>query len=108
MIFVHTAEVESARWRGAFPDALLLGPTEAQTYAFNADDIVWLLLAGDYHPIVTRVEQAGARLVAMTLNESVAEARRLMSAGARGYIHALAAPELLQQVQEVVLNSGLW
>src|SRR5690606_12657907 len=107
-IFVHTVEVESARRRSAFPDALLLSPAEAETYAFTAADTVWLVLAGDCSRVLARVEQAGARLVAMSLNESVAEARRLMSAGARGYVHALAAPELLQQVQDVVVSGGLW
>lgn len=107
-IFIQTVDVDSERWRRAFPHALILDVDDASTYSFSAADTVWIIAAGNFQALVERVRTAGSQVVALTLSESAAEARTLIAAGARAYVHALAVPEVLQQVQQVVANGGLW
>lgn len=107
-IFIQTVEVDSERWRRAFPHARVLDAEAASTYGFSAADTVWIIAAGNFQTLVERARTAGSQIVALTLSESAAEARALIAAGARAYVHALAVPEVLQQVQQVVANGGLW
>ncbi|WP_169334806.1 response regulator transcription factor [Gilvimarinus chinensis] len=74
----------------------------------DADTIVWILLDGNWQQHLVSVSNLGAKVVALTLNESATEARRLIALGARGYVHALAVPELLLKVKKAVEYDGLW
>lgn len=107
-IFIQTVEVDSGRWRHAFPEAQVIAPELAGRYSFSPADTVWIIAAGDFQPLLERAREAGSQVIALTLRESASEARLLMAAGARAYVHALAVPEVLRQVQQVVANGGLW
>ncbi len=107
-IFIQTVAVDSGRWRQAFPEARIMVADQASHYTFNTADTVWIIVAGEFQPLLKRASDAGSQVIALTLQESADEARLLMAAGARAYVHALAVPEVLRQVQQVVANGGLW
>lgn len=107
-IIITTSEVDSDRWRHAFPDAEIIKGEALSDARVDANTMVWVLLANGWRSYLSEVLAAGARVVAMTLKEDEQEARELIAAGASAYIHALAAAEMLLQVHQVVSHGGLW
>ncbi len=103
-LFISPSHVQSPRWREAFPEARWLASAEPAPETFT-----WLLLedASALKQLSTWVER-GYPVVAMTRLESADEARAAIAAGARGYVHYLAAASLLQQVAQVVSLGGVW
>lgn len=78
----------------------------------RGDALVWALL-----PAGSSVERAvgdlrktlgGRPLVVLADEPSDAEALAALSAGAAGYCNGHAAPQVLQQVAQVVGNGGIW
>lgn len=74
----------------------------------DANTLAWLVLDGPWAEHLKALTDSGAKVVALTLNESAAEAREMVSLGCSGYVHALAAPELLARVKTAVEYDGLW
>lgn len=104
-LFVSPAEIRSPRWLQAFP-AAQIGAAVPQ---INADAFVWLLLRDELSFIqIQSLSAAGARVIAMTAIENPQEARRVLEAGASGYVHYLAIPQVLEQVAQVVAAGGMW
>jgi len=52
--------------------------------------------------------QPGCRVVVLSSVPDDAEGLRALDAGARGYCHLLAVPELLREVAQVLEHGGLW
>lgn len=104
-LFIAPAEIQSPRWQQAFPTALITTDTSLLTRA----DYVWLLLrdANAFVQLET-LAVSGKKIIAMTLVESVEQARLALEAGASGYVHYLAAPVVLEQVAQVVAAGGMW
>src|SRR5690606_15398824 len=106
--FITTAEVISRRWRDAFATAKIIDCKKGETF-LTPPVLAWVLLDGeDALALLMECLQQGNKVVAMTRNENAAQAKRLIGAGASGYIHYLATPELLQQVAQVVEMDGIW
>lgn len=104
-LFFSPAEIHSSRWLQAFP-AARISTTVPQA---SADEFVWLLLRDELSFIqIQRLSAAGTRVVAMTAIENPQEARRALEAGASGYLHYLAIPQVLEQVAQVVSAGGMW
>ena len=104
-LFFAPAHAISARWLQAFPSAHI---SDASPSA-NADDLVWLLLHDELSFMqIQGLSATGTRVIAMTMVESPQEARRALEAGASGYVHYLAVPEVLAQVAQVVTAGGMW
>jgi len=104
-LFFVPAEIQSPRWLQAFPAAQI---SDAVPHV-NADKFVWLLLRDELSFIqIQRLSVAGARVIAMTAIENPQEARRALEAGASGYVHYLAIPQVLEQVAQVVAAGGMW
>jgi DNA-binding NarL/FixJ family response regulator len=104
-LFFSPAEIYSPRWLQAFPAALV---SAAVPHA-NADEFVWLLLRDELSFIqVQSLNASGIKVIAMTAIESPQEARRALEAGASGYVHYLAMPQVLEQVAQVVAAGGMW
>ncbi len=108
LIFITSPEVHSDRWLSAFPDASMLSAEDFSAADVDDQCLVWLLLVGDWLACLEHLTKAGARVVAMTLNENDSEARSAITKGASGYIHALSAPEMLIEVEQVITHGGLW
>lgn len=104
-LFFSPAEIHSPRWLQAFPAAQVSNIVPQ----VSADEFVWLLLRDELSFIqIQSLSAAGARVVAMTAIENPQQARRALEAGASGYVHYLAVPQVLEQVAQVVAAGGMW
>lgn len=104
-LFFAPAEINSPRWLQAFPAAQI---SNTAPHAV-AGEFVWLLLRDELSFIqIQSLSAAGARVIAMTAIENPQEARRALEAGASGYVHYLAIPQVLEQVAQVVVAGGMW
>lgn len=104
-LFVSPDDVRSPRWLQAFPAARI-----ASTVRSGSDsDFVWLLLRDELSFLqIQSFSATGIKVIAMTAIENPQEARRALEAGASGYVHYLAAAEVLEQVAQVVAAGGMW
>ena len=98
------------RWLQAFPDgqwsnwATLLS-------SVRAGDTSWVPATyPDWEARVVELltHQPGCAVVVASGVLQDAEGLRAINAGARGYCHLLAVPELMREVAEVVAHGGLW
>lgn len=107
--FIAPIGTAPARWHAAFPDAEVLTGADAGT-AYDAADTVWLSATLEDWPARLRsLLAAGVRaVVVLSWQPQQHEALQALDGGARGYCHALAAPEQLREVAVVVHHGGLW
>lgn len=110
-IFLTDNNLLSPRWAQAFAEITTVSelPADWQTDAALADVYWWCLFdseAGQRQ--VERLLRYSNRVVALTRQENIVEARLAISLGARGYLHYLAVPSQLLQVADVVQAGGLW
>lgn len=104
-LFIAPADIQSPRWKQAFPEAQLV---HKYTHVSLAD-CVWLLVRDDQD--FTAVESIAAKdkkVIALTAVDSAEQARKALEAGASGYVHYLAAASVLEQVAQVVFAGGIW
>ena len=101
------------RWRQAFPSGTVVAGLSALSRA-SGGTLLWLH-AGELP--LARIDEAlravrellpEARAVVLSNTPSQQEALLALNAGASGYCHAQATPQMLQQVATVVNNGGLW
>jgi DNA-binding NarL/FixJ family response regulator len=102
-IFVTQSKVPPARWREAFPDAQIVAELPV-TVPGNA--LIWLhnLAPADFAAQLP----AGVRIVALHDEPKDINGLAALSTGAAGYGNAHSAPQLLQTIESVVRNGGLW
>jgi DNA-binding NarL/FixJ family response regulator len=102
------------RWQKAFPDGRICQRPIELVGQVRAGDLLWMQL-----PSLTeqRIDEAvqgvtglfrDCSLVALSKVPDQQEALMALSAGAKGYCHALSNPETLRQVAVVVSHGGLW
>ena len=102
------------RWIDAFPAGQIHPLSALPACLINQSpgkSLVWLSTADPQWPAHLRaVLQAlpGARVVALSGTPKPLEGLAALNDGARGYTHAYAVPELLQEVALVVEHGGLW
>ncbi len=105
-IFIAPPQVSSPRWQQAFER---VRQSEHLPGVIPAGSLLWVMLVDDLSLVTIReLVRAGTKVIALTGIESPQEARAAMEAGASGYLHYLAVPEVLQQVVTVVTSAGLW
>lgn len=107
-VFVSTSDVNSARWCTAVPDARVCLDCPSTELSLASHSLVWLVMVGEWRQHLKAALTVDAKVIAMTLTETASEARTVIGLGASGYVHALAAPELLAQVKNAVEYDGLW
>ncbi len=93
------------RWREAFANAM------AVSSAIPAADVevIWLSEAHPrYAVLLQEMGRCGRPLVVISLVPDQEHALAALAAGARGYCHALATPEMLRDVAAAVSHGGLW
>lgn len=97
-----------SRWQKAFPEMIASKPEEFIN-KLQPHDVVWLTttIVG-WEGLIGAVTTKGAVVVVMSYSPDDREALRSLDLGARGYVHTLAAPEVLKQVELVVTNQGVW
>ncbi|MFA7384249.1 MAG: response regulator transcription factor [Desulfurivibrionaceae bacterium] len=103
-----------SRWRQAFPAGTVIATLAALSRAASAGALLWLHAGAlpqariDDAIRVVRKLLPEARIVIISSTPSQQEALLAINAGASGYCHAFATPQMLQQVATVVNNGGLW
>lgn len=107
-IFLTQANVISPRWQQTFPHAKIIVRIDELPSDFT-DIMLWVLLADvSLLKNITAWAVAGARVVVLTKIENPIQAKQVMELGAHGYLHYLAAGQILAQVSQVVQLGGLW
>ena len=102
------------RWREAFPEAEVLPQaTPGKRFTLQAGQtLIWLHLNPEAEAAAQFRDAAlaapGTPIVVLSNVPSEDEGLLMLSGGAVGYCHALAVPEMLRQVAQVVENGGLW
>lgn len=104
----------TARWKQAFAGGTLV--PQAQWEGRMADMVAegaisWVTTSDDdWQQYLTRLVQANpkARVVVVSGVPEVEQGLQALGSGAKGYTHAYAVPELLQEVATVVEHGGLW
>lgn len=106
--FITTDGSLKARWKKAFPEALASTPSVLNDH-LQPSDVVWLLTTvAEWETLIAKVTAQQATAVVMSYAPIDREALKALDLGARGYVHTLAAPEVLNQVALVVSNQGVW
>ena len=106
--FVTTNGDLKSRWGTAFPDAqaALEHNIESQ---IKAGDIIWLVTTVETWPaLARRLVAAEVTVIILSYMPNDREALKALDQGARGYVHTLAAVDVLKQVALVVANQGVW
>lgn len=107
-IFFSNPNLQSERWRQAFPDAIVTD-APVEDIVVGQHSLCWVVTnLPDWELRVQRLTRHGATVVVLSLQESRAELLAMLAAGARGYGHALAASETLQAIETSVTNGGFW
>ncbi|MDX3773505.1 response regulator transcription factor [Chromatiaceae bacterium AAb-1] len=97
----------SPRWQSAMPDAEQR--TSPDTGTGEQYQLVWVLTGiPDWQSVIRHYRQQGKPVIAMTRHGNIGELRQALSAGATGYIDALASTALLQQAGSSVMSGALW
>lgn len=107
-IFVVPDGQVHGRWLLAFPQARVVSSFVAAVEGCRAGATVW-----SFHQRVDQlreflIECPKGRCVVLSLKPGRQEGLRAFEAGARGYCHALATPDMLQDVAFVVERGGMW
>ena len=100
----------SERWREAFPTGPW-GDWARVSQDSRAGDTVWVSTAYPlWLEVVAQLLQAEPKrlVVVLSATPDQTEGLRAINAGAKGYCHLYAVPELLQEVARVVQQGGLW
>ncbi len=106
--FITTDGSLKGRWKNAFEN---VGSSDSEEIIQSAqpNDLVWLSTTVENWPqLVPLIVAEGAVAVVLSYAPDDREALRALDLGARGYVHTLAAPEVLKQVALVVTNQGVW
>jgi two-component system, NarL family, nitrate/nitrite response regulator NarL len=93
-------------WRQAFADVTA---SAVATDALAAAEVIWLdERLADAPGLLATIRQSGRPWVVVSLAPQQDRALTALATGARGYCHALAAPEMLRDVAAAVCHGGLW
>jgi DNA-binding NarL/FixJ family response regulator len=104
----------SARWQQAFAEGrCVVGPALAQSVSNLPTNqfVVWLSNDDAQWPqmLALALQTRGdARVVLLSAAPTPDEGMAALNAGALGYTHAYALPDLLREVATVVAHGGLW
>lgn len=102
------------RWQQAFPEGRIDTSVVRLERSLNGGGLVWVhaddLPAELLQDTVIRLcRHPGARrVVVMSSNPNPRQTLAMLAAGAGGYCHALATPELFRRIAVVVANGGFW
>lgn len=104
----------TSRWQQAFPQGQVVDVSDLARLLpsiLKSGGICWLATSDPQWPqwLQTIVKaDAAARVVVLSGVPEPDEGMAALGAGARGYTHAYAVPELLQEVAMVIEHGGLW
>ncbi len=107
-LFISPPDIQSPRWRQAFPSAQLISD-EDELPASLRNFLIWVYLSdSSLMASISGWVASGAKVIVLTQSENPAQAKEILEAGVSGYLHYLAAVPVLDQVSQVVALGGLW
>lgn len=113
-LFLTEPGFHTSRWQLAFPDAVVIDSTDELPRTGGGDTdqestVAWLLTGtAGWESAAARLSGDGVRVIAMTRQPDMDELRAALGQGARGYVHAVSPPPLLEQAAQAVLSGGMW
>lgn len=106
-IFFAPQGLISQRWQQAFPDCVITDRIDGRPVDQHC--LCWVVSAlPEWQAGTQTLVQQGATVIVLSLTESREELLFALAAGARGYVHALAAGATLKAAATSVGNGGLW
>ena len=110
-IFVTQRAMPLPRWLESFPDAQVIHPESIEVPACDGA-FIWYHLGTPTTEVFEQLrfiaQAAKCPVVCLSNIPSEEEGLNCLEAGVVGYLNALAAPDLLQQVVSAIDNGGLW
>lgn len=107
-LFVSQGQDDIPRWRKAFSTARVVRPQQARAWSGPGDQVWVMSNIVDWPLLVATLSSRGATVVVLSYAPETSQALQALSAGARGYIHAISPVELFRQVALVTVNQGIW
>jgi len=105
-IFITQPEFESKHWHAAFPGCVICTKEPNRVTASN---VIWILAGtSNWLELVKKYSQQRLLVIVMTNELEINELRAALEAGARGYVEALAAKVIIEQVLETACSGGIW
>lgn len=99
----------TGHFRDAFPEAKSCAYSAFQE--LNDPSLIWVVITNNrqFQQCLEMLSQNQHHRIVVLSNEPTAgQAMAAFKAGARGYCHVQAVPELLKQAASVVRNNGIW
>lgn len=107
-LFIAPDSEPRTNWLEAFPTAQIRTQIPMPANA----DVIWVLLPeeGDVTGLLAACRTAAGNLPVVAISDIPSDQQGMsaLSTGVVGYCNGHAAPEVLRQVSETVLNGGLW
>ena len=102
--FITKPGFKSPRWLQAFPDANIMTAETSES-----SGLIWVLIGVEnWQQQIADFTRQGNPVIAMTLAPTAEQLREALSAGAKGYIEAMASAAILQQAGQTVTNGAMW
>ena len=115
MLILTQPEFHTTLWQAALPDAQVLENTqlpnsEAARIAFFQNYSLVLLLSDipQWEKLMQELNLSKVYWMILSRNTSKEEFRKVIAAGARGYLDALSHPESLKSAVESVESGAIW
>lgn len=108
-IFISNERGVPPRLREAVGTVSTLHPDQVSPVDVSGKT-VWMLRSGidAWQVLLTSLVERGAKVALLSYAPAAEEALQALSAGARGYAHALSPPDLFKQVETVMRHDGVW
>ena len=115
MLVITQPEFHTSVWQAALPSAEVIENTslshnkEARIKLFASKELVLLLsnIPG-WEELMSELQQSKTPWIILSRNTSKEEFRKIVAAGARGYLDALSHPESIKTAVKSVESGALW
>lgn len=115
MLIITQPEFHTTLWQAALPNAEVVENTslpaskEARIELFRSKELVLLLSQiPDWETLMCELRKSKTPWMILSRNTSMEEFRKIVAAGARGYLDALSHPESLKTAVQSVETEALW
>ncbi|MEA1989650.1 MAG: response regulator transcription factor [Pseudomonadota bacterium] len=108
MLLITQTGFKSTTWKTAFPD-IELHTDNSFPSDLTSHQIIWLVSQiPNWQSWITELSSSGKLVIVLTRKASTEEFKLAFQSGAKGYVDALANPQILQTVYKSVNAGGLW
>lgn len=113
-IFISKLPTLMTSWSEAFTKAFIALNLPSAGDNKDAETIFWLHMSEDRQQWMAKMIEAilrdykNAKIVILANTPNHTESLYALRLGARGYCHAYSAPSVLNEIQTVIANGGIW